>query len=372
MHILSFKCAILLMKILHLSDLHLGHRCYGNLRRQAAFRKNFTEVHEGGLNDTIANLNPDAILVAGDLFDNSSPTYDDMDILRNWVSFWQCPVIGITGNHEKLPESFMQASEYFGIQKPGVYGDLKIVCANHMYRSVLRNFADTVEECDILMLHQSMCGFLASIMKPEIDEETARKLADKCSYLALGDLHIHNRMKIDNCIAAYPGPIDFLRIGESHNKFGAWLIEEKNGGLSSKSIQLQPYQKTTIVDVKTEEDFAKLHKSIDCAENDFFVIKAEEHPTLYPQTELLLNNKRYECEQFCFHITPVSTEDGEDSTELEANSNFDEDFMNIIRKDNTVEEEDKKLASDLWTTGSTKQMQALLAQDLKELKERED
>ena len=364
------------MKLLHLSDFHLGHRCYGIVRRQQALRKNFTGGHEGGLNRVIEDIGPDAILVSGDLFDNSSPTYDDMDILRNWIHQTeeiQCPVIGITGNHEKLPDSFMQASEYFGIHKTGSFGDLKILCENHMYRSVLREYAKRVEECDILMLHQSMCGFLSSIMSPEIDQETAHLLSEKCSYLALGDLHIHNRMRVNNCIAAYPGPIDFLRVGESHNKFGGWLIEDKNGGLSSKSVEIKPYQKTHIVDIKTEEDYVKFHQLIKDCENDFLVVKAIEHPTLYAQTQLLLNNKRHECEEFCFRLDEVELEDdGETSTELENNSNFDEDFMNIVRKDKTIEEEDKKLASDLWNIKSTKGMQALLAQDLKEEKEREE
>jgi len=360
------------MKILHLSDLHLGHRCYGIIRRQQTLRKNFTEYHEGGLNDVVNKMQPDAILVAGDLFDNSSPTYDDMDILKNWIDLQSCPVIGITGNHEKLPDSFMQASEYFGIHKPGNYGGLKIECENHMFRSTLREYAKKVEECDILMLHQSMYGFLSSIMRPEIDEETANILSEKCSYLALGDLHIHNRMKINNCIAAYPGPIDFLRIGESHNKFGGWLIKEDDGRIATKSVEIKPYQKTHIINIKTEEDYVNFQAKIDSYENDFLVIKAVEHSVLYADTYLMLNDRRHTCEKFCFKIEETESDAKEDSTELEENSVFDEDFMNIVRQDKTIEEEDKKLASDLWSAQSPKAMQALLAQDLKEEKEREN
>ena len=350
----------------------MGHKCYGIVRRQNALRKNFTEHHEGGLNWTIEQTNPDAVMVSGDLFDNSSPTYDDMDVLRNWIASVPCPVIGNTGNHEKLPDSFMQASEYFGIHKPGMYGDLKILCASHMYRSVLREYAKVVEDCDIMILHQSMCGFLSSIMSPEIDQETANLLSEKCSYLALGDLHIHNRMKINNCIAAYPGPIDFLRVGESHNKFGGWLVTETDGCISSKSVEIKPYQKTHIINIKTEEEYLDFHELVKECENDFLVVKAIEHPTLYAQTQLLLNNKRHDCEKFCFRLDEVEIEDSESSRELEDGSNFtDDDFISIVRKDKTIEEDDKKLAADLWNNKTVKGMQALLAQDLKEEKERE-
>jgi DNA repair exonuclease SbcCD nuclease subunit len=360
------------MKILHLSDFHLGHRCYGITRRQEALRKNFSSNHSNGLVDIVLQKQPDVILLAGDLFDNSSPTYDDLDTLRKWIDRVKkethCEVIGITGNHDKLPDSWMQVSEFLGIHNPGEYGGLNIQCSNHMYRTVLREYADSLEGCDILMLHQSMCGFLASVMRPEIDEETARVLASKCSYLALGDLHIHNRMQVDGCIVAYPGPIDFLRIGEcSSNQFGGWLIEDDGNTLKTKSVSITPYQETYVYDIKDLEQYDSTINKIEEVENAFFVIRAIQHDMLEVLKERLVE-KRDKCSSFCFCLSELESKEKRKDP-LEEASDFDEDFMNIIRNDNSIEESDKKLATDLWGTHSPKGMQALLSHDLKDIKE---
>ena len=54
------------MKILHTSDLHLGHKLYGRQRYQE-----FSQLLEW-LAGTIEKQNVEALIIAGDIFDSKS------------------------------------------------------------------------------------------------------------------------------------------------------------------------------------------------------------------------------------------------------------------------------------------------------------
>lgn len=120
------------MKILHTSDLHIGKRLYSCERReeQEAVLKELLEV--------CRNENIDAVLVAGDLFDNFNPSVASMNLLYD--SFCEIadggrrPVILIAGNHDSpdridMPDSLARKNgvffigNYDSIQQPIVLND---------------------------------------------------------------------------------------------------------------------------------------------------------------------------------------------------------------------------------------------------------
>jgi DNA repair exonuclease SbcCD nuclease subunit len=362
------------MKVLHLSDLHLGHRCYGIKRRQNFLRSNLLSPHEGGIIDTIASTRPDVVVVAGDIFDNSSPLYDDLSSFSGFVmevNKLKCQVVGVTGNHDKQPGSGMQVSEFFGIDAgQSKKLPIKIVSENHMYRKDLMQFCEVVESGDMLILHQSMHGFLSSIMSPELTEEMTQILSEKFKYVALGDLHVHKQMKINDCVFSYPGTVDFLRVGEDFENFAAWMVEFEGGGLKSvKSVPLVPMQRTMVAHISQVEGYERAKKILKEDSNLLFVCKAIENKELYQDFCSFLEDLEKSNPMFCFKVQSyVKT----DQVEKIMGAKEDSDFISIVREASKIEEDDKQLAVDLWTEEETKRMQAVLERDLKKEKENED
>lgn len=87
------------MKFLHLSDLHFGKSLYGvsliDNKDQAYWTERFLEKAE--------ELQPDAIVIAGDIYDRSAPSGEAvalLDSLLTRLEQLQIPVMMISGNHD--------------------------------------------------------------------------------------------------------------------------------------------------------------------------------------------------------------------------------------------------------------------------------
>ncbi len=93
------------MKIIHTSDWHIGRSLYGRKRYQEH------EAFLDWLAETIANEQIDALLVAGDVFDNSSPSNRAQELYYRFlcrVAGSDCRhVVVIAGNHDS--PSFLNA-----------------------------------------------------------------------------------------------------------------------------------------------------------------------------------------------------------------------------------------------------------------------
>lgn len=82
------------MKLLHISDLHLGVQVYGY---------SMLEEQENTLKQVLAcaaEQKVDAIVLAGDLYDRSLPGADAVDLLDRFLTQALCPVLAISGNHD--------------------------------------------------------------------------------------------------------------------------------------------------------------------------------------------------------------------------------------------------------------------------------
>ena len=85
------------MKLLHLSDLHLG-RTLGGVSLLEDQRDILTQILS--LIDTVR---PDAVLVAGDVYDRSNPAEEAIRLADWWigeVSARSVPLCIISGNHD--------------------------------------------------------------------------------------------------------------------------------------------------------------------------------------------------------------------------------------------------------------------------------
>ena len=110
------------MKILHTSDWHIGHALYG--RRRNAEHENFLLW----LIETIRERNIDALLVAGDVFDNGTPGGASEQLYYNFLTSilkTQCRcVVIISGNHDsptrlQAPSGILRSLDINVIGLPG-------------------------------------------------------------------------------------------------------------------------------------------------------------------------------------------------------------------------------------------------------------
>lgn len=360
------------MKVLHIADLHVGHRCYGIRQRQEAFRKTFTGLHDNGLIDVVRKIQPGMVIIAGDITDSSHVLYDDLGCLVSMVRLikdatdGKCRIVGVSGNHDRQDDSCTQIADFLGIKSTNGIKDIKVVALDHIKRCDIDDRIKEVEECDILVMHQSAGGFLPTIMRPELTDQNILDLCSKCSYLALGDLHVHSYMSVGDTKVAYPGTLDFLRVGESHNKFGGWLWDTDSRSIESVSIV--PHQKTII------------HKPIDCAEGSerlrsaiqevdepIFLVVPCSLETGHPARAVLLEALRSAASdntEFCFRMIPVKGKGKKSERELDISSSASGDFFSIINSDRSIDEDDKTLASDLWGAPSTKTIPGILEREL--------
>ena len=97
------------MKFFHLSDLHIGKQLH---------RYNLKEDQETILREVVAyakELRPDAILIAGDIYDKSVPSAEAVTIFDAFLTDLSeiipaIPILIISGNHDS-PDRLQYASE---------------------------------------------------------------------------------------------------------------------------------------------------------------------------------------------------------------------------------------------------------------------
>jgi DNA repair protein SbcD/Mre11 len=93
------------MKLVHLADLHIGYRAYNKITpkglniRERDVIKAFKESL-----DIISGINPDVIIIAGDIFHRPRPgntsIYLTIKLLHEFREKCSSPIIMVSGNHE--------------------------------------------------------------------------------------------------------------------------------------------------------------------------------------------------------------------------------------------------------------------------------
>lgn len=113
------------MKLIHISDLHIGASLYG-IDRSSDMRHML-----GRLAELIADHRPDCLLIAGDVFDNGQPSASDLRIFTDALAEFrrlhpQLIVVAISGNHDSAArhEAYRPLLEADGIHLIGkIAGD---------------------------------------------------------------------------------------------------------------------------------------------------------------------------------------------------------------------------------------------------------
>jgi DNA repair exonuclease SbcCD nuclease subunit len=98
------------MKLVHLADLHLGYRAYNRLSSEGlnVREKDILKAFKEAL-DKILEINPDLIVMAGDIFHKPRPSNSTIHVtiklLQNFRQKCNAPIVMISGNHEAVKSS---------------------------------------------------------------------------------------------------------------------------------------------------------------------------------------------------------------------------------------------------------------------------
>ena len=238
------------MRLVHLSDLHLGYRQYQRLTPNGINQREADVAHTfKRAVDSIIALRPDVILVAGDVF--HSPRPSNAAILHAFRQFARIraelpdtPVIIAAGGHDipRTTESgnIMSLFEQIGIrvatQEPKRFSvpehDLSILAIPDAPGPLPALVPDDAMRRNVLLIHADVDDVVPRYYA-DLDRATLRLSRSDLSiarwtYVALGHYHVHQRVAPN---AFYSGSIDYTSLNVWFDK-----SEESERGLKGKSF----------------------------------------------------------------------------------------------------------------------------------------
>ena len=239
------------MRLVHLSDLHLGYRQYQRLtpggvnQREADVAATFRASI-----DSVIALRPELIVVAGDIFHTVRPT--NQAILHAFLQFSrlkaalpESEIVLIAGNHDTPRSSesggILQLFAQLGVNvadtKPQLWTfpklDLSVLGVPDVpgqTRPDLHQTSNT--RFNVMVIHGEVEGVLpphlASAERAALEISHEELGASRWDYVALGDYHVYREVAPN---AFYSGSIDYTSV----NTWGE-LQEERTAGLSGKGF----------------------------------------------------------------------------------------------------------------------------------------
>ena len=275
------------MKLIHLSDLHLGKRVYdfNLLEDQAYILKEILKV--------IDTEEPDGVIIAGDIYDKSVPSTEAVELLDEFLvqlSRRDLQVFLISGNHDS-PERLAFASRliasagihvspvYHGVIEPIVltdaYGPLNVYLLPFVKPAHVRRFfpdrkiesyqdalCAAIEalsiDCsgrNVLVTHQFVTGAVRSDSE-EISvggtDNIDAAVFERFDYVALG--HIHGPQNIGSERIRYCGtPLKYSFSEAEHVKSVTVTEIKEKGSLSVRTVPLHPVREMREIEGTYEE-----------------------------------------------------------------------------------------------------------------------
>ena len=262
------------MKILHLSDLHIGKRVneYSMLQDQDYILKEILNI--------IDNEKIETVIIAGDVYDKSVPSAEAVELFDEFLynlSSRNLNVLIISGNHDS-PERIAFGGRLISKSKiylsPVYNGKVMPITLNDDYGKVnfyllpfvkpanvrrffpeenIENYTDAVKvaidnmnvdfnERNILVTHQFVTG--AELSESEDislggTDNVSREVFDGFDYVALGHIHREQTVGADNI--RYCGtPLKYSFSEANHIKSVTILDFNDKGNIQYKKVELTP------------------------------------------------------------------------------------------------------------------------------------
>lgn len=235
------------MRLVHLSDLHLGYRQYQRLtptgvnQREADVAATFRGVVE-----RIIALRPELVVVAGDVFHNVRPT--NQAILHAFQQFSRLvtalpdsKVVLVAGNHDTprtsetggILQLFAQLGLYVvdreakRLSFPDL--ELSVLAVPDVVGLVKPSFSpDDSARFNVLAMHCGVEGESVAWDRPPLEVAVSELNATRWDYVALGHYHVFREVHDNAC---YSGSIDYTSV----NTWGE-LREEDEAGVEGKGF----------------------------------------------------------------------------------------------------------------------------------------
>ncbi len=262
------------MKLFHLSDLHLGKR----LNEFSLIEDQAYILHE--ITDIIREEKPDAVLIAGDVYDRTVPSEDAMKLWDDFLirmAELKMPVFAISGNHDSAvrfsdhgalvgatgirlsrvydgtAESYLLSDGDVNVRihllpflKPAVvkalFPEEEINDYTDACRVAISRMALDPKEVNLLIAHQFVTGATTcdseEIVVGGLDNVDA-SVFDGFDYVALG--HLHGKQKIGRDTVRYCGtPLKYSFSEKDHQKSITVVTIEGKGQIRIDEIPLTP------------------------------------------------------------------------------------------------------------------------------------
>jgi hypothetical protein len=218
------------MRLVHLSDLHLGYRQYQRLtptgvnQREADVAGTFRLAV-----DRIIELRPELVVVAGDVFHNVRPSnqaivHAFLQLNRLVTALPESAIVLVAGNHDtpRTSESggILQLFAQLGLdvvdREPKRLSfpahDLSVLAVPDVPGIVKPSFTpDSNARFNVLALHGGIEGITDSVAwdRPPVEVSPSELNAGSWDYIALGHYHVQREVKPN---AFYSGSIDYTSV----------------------------------------------------------------------------------------------------------------------------------------------------------------
>jgi len=280
------------LRLLHTADWHLGRVFHGRslLEDQAAVLDDLVRM--------VRDQRPDAVLVAGDIYDRSVPPADAVrlldDTLTRIVADLRVPAILIAGNHDgpdrlsfgaRLMAGAGLRVEAMPIASPSptvladAAGEVEVFALPYAEPPLMRNVLGADAEVpDHAAVLAAQMGAVRRVRDPArrlvvmahafvaggLDSESERPLVvgttasvpaavfDDAHYVALG--HLHRPQRVGRDAIRYAGSLMKYSFSEANHTKGATLVEIfPDGGIQAESLPLRAPRDLRVIEGRLAE-----------------------------------------------------------------------------------------------------------------------
>ncbi|TKW64627.1 MAG: exonuclease SbcCD subunit D [Gemella sp.] len=292
-----------MVKFLHTADWHIGRKLQGlDLLEDQQF------VLENLITE-MKKINPDFLIIAGDLYDRSVPSKEATKLLQELLVKinigCNIPIFAISGNHDSrerlaigeawfskhkfyLHTRLEQAFDKISYEDADIYllpyfepfeareyfEDATLTTHNAATKRVIDEIYKNLDtnKTNILVAHTFVSGGLETDSEREISvgtvENVAVEIFDKFDYVALG--HLHNPNAIKETRLKYSGSPMAYSFSEASQTKGMRLIEVTKERYSEEFIPLKQKRKLHNISAPYEEVLTKeFQQNYDCKNNYF-------------------------------------------------------------------------------------------------------
>ena len=225
------------MRILHTADTHIGTRQYGLEERRADFSRAFRQVIELAITEKV-----DAVVHAGDLFDDRLPTAEDLhETLQALFTLREAgiPFLGVVGNHEQRHGvQWLDLFAHLGLavhlgEEPYELGGVPIYGLDYSGRRVVQPPQNL--EGGVLVCHQLLDRVRADgeLSIDDLIESGAR-------FVLLGDYHEHEVWREGDVLVTYSGSTERWSLGERARR-GVSLLDLETGRLDRRLLKTRRF-----------------------------------------------------------------------------------------------------------------------------------